>query len=236
MLPVPPAAAEALFGDRLPMSIRYAEQLAGPGVERGLIGPREVPRLWDRHLLNCAVLAAEFPTGSTVVDVGSGAGLPGLVLAIARPDLSLMLIEPMRRRVTWLAETVEALGLTNVELLHGRAEAFWGQVCAPYVTARAVAPLASLALWCSGLLPMGGWLVAMKGASAVEEVARDAEALADCGFGPAEVVELGGGLIPESTFVVRSKLLVGTAAAGRSSGRPRKLSQGRSGRKQRRLP
>lgn len=224
----PPALAEELFGERLPLAVKFAAALAGPGVERGLIGPRELPRLWDRHLLNCAVLGPEFPAGARVIDVGSGAGLPGLVLAIARPDLSLVLMEPMLRRVAWLNEMVELLGITGTEVCHGRAEAFWGKVSAPYVTARAVAPLATLALWCSGLISEGGWLLAMKGSRVAEEIARDQQALTAAGFGPAQAVQLGAGLVPEPTYLARAQLRTVVALPAEGTSRPRKLSRGPS--------
>ena len=115
-------AAEKIFGDRLELAKRYVEHLATSGTERGLIGPREVPRLWSRHVLNCAVIESEIAQGSHVADVGSGAGLPGLCLAIARPDLELTLIEPLERRVIWLQEVVDDLGLDNVTVMRTRAE------------------------------------------------------------------------------------------------------------------
>jgi len=128
-------AAEKIFGDRLDLAKRYVEHLATSGTERGLIGPREIPRLWSRHVLNCAVIESEIPQGSRVADVGSGAGLPGLCLAIARPDLELTLIEPLERRVIWLQEVVDDLGLTNVTVMRTRAELAVGMVDADVVTA-----------------------------------------------------------------------------------------------------
>ena len=137
-------AADQIFGDRLPLAERYVEHLATSGIERGLIGPREVPRLWERHVLNCAVVEEFIEDGARVADVGSGAGLPGLCLAIARPDLQLTLIEPLERRVIWLTEVVDDLGLDNVDILRSRAEQAVGQVDADYVTARAVSALVGL--------------------------------------------------------------------------------------------
>ena len=174
-----PAEAGSLFGDRLAVAIDYAHLLAGAGVERGLIGPREVPRLWSRHLLNCAVLTDELPAGAGVLDVGSGAGLPGLVLAIRRPDLRVTLLEPMQRRVAFLDEAVTTLRLGGtVTVVRGRAEdggvrRSLGQQ--EWVVARAVAPLERLASWCLPLLADDGRLLALKGATATEE-ARAAEA------------------------------------------------------------
>lgn len=207
-----PAGAAALFGDRLDLAIRFHDLLADQGVLRGLIGPREVPRLWDRHLLNCAVLTELVGPGERVIDVGSGAGLPGLVLAIARPDLDVVLVEPMRRRVTWLEYASAELGLTGVRVVHARAEACWDTLTAPVVTARAVAPLRDLATWCLPLLTPGGRLLAMKGSSAADELARDQDALDALGVASADVVELGAGLVTEPTWVVRARLPVEAVA------------------------
>ena len=173
-LPAPPPAAAEIFGDRLDLAVRLARRLAGDGVVRGLIGPREVPRLWDRHLLNCAVITELLPPQARVVDVGSGAGLPGLVLACRRADLRIDLVESMARRVAFLDEVVSELALTDrVRVVHGRAEeaavrSLVGD--AAWVTARAVAPLDRLVRWCLPLLRSGGTLLAMKGAQAAEEV------------------------------------------------------------------
>ena len=174
-----PTVAEALFGDRLVLAVEYAQLLAGAGVERGLIGPREVPRLWSRHLLNCAVLADELPAGVPVLDVGSGAGLPGLVLAIRRPDLRVTLLEPMQRRVAFLDEAVTTLGLSGtVAVVRGRAEdasvrRSLGRQ--EWVVARAVAPLERLATWCVPMLADDGRLLALKGSTAAAE-ARSSQA------------------------------------------------------------
>ena len=144
---------------------RFVVHLATSGVERGLIGPREVPRLWNRHVLNCAVLGELVPQGVRVVDVGSGAGLPGIALAIARPDLQVVLVEPLERRTTWLDEVVADLGL-GVRVLRARAEEVAGTERAAVVTARAVAPLDKLARWTLPLVQPGGELLAIKGRSA----------------------------------------------------------------------
>lgn len=160
---------ETVFGERLPLAERYAELLATSGVERGLIGPREVDRLWERHLFNCAAPVARVPEGSTVADVGAGAGLPGMVWAIARPDLHVTLIEPLLRRTTWLEEVVADLGLQDqVTVLRSRAEDV--DQTFDVVTARAVAALDKLARWCMPLVRPGGLLLALKGRSAAEEV------------------------------------------------------------------
>lgn len=141
-LPPAPEEARAVFGEFFPEAVRYAELLADAGVKRGLIGPREVPRLWERHLLNCAVLSEVVPQGVTVCDVGSGAGLPGIPLALVRRDLKITLLEPLLRRTTFLQEAVELLGLDHVTVVRGRAEEVLGKVQPVHVvTARAVAPL-----------------------------------------------------------------------------------------------
>lgn len=231
---LPPELAEAartLFGDRLDLAAAYAELLATDGVVRGLIGPREAPRIWERHLLNCAAMAERIPEGATVLDVGSGAGLPGLVLAIARPDLTVTLIEPLARRTSFLIEAVQHLGLTRmVRVFRGRADeaATGSRDVAPLsgdiVTARAVAPLDRLAAWCLPLVVPGGRLVALKGASAAEEVAEHAETVARLGGGQPEVHRCGVGVIepPATVIEVVRERVVGPvrkkAAAKRSRG------------------
>src|SRR5687768_5835947 len=160
----PPVARRVFRSERLPLAQRYADLLATDGVVRGLIGPREAPRLWERHLLNCAVLEELIPEGASVCDIGSGAGLPGLVLAIARPDLRITLVEPLLRRTRFLDEAVEELGLQGqVEVVRGRAEELAGTRTFDVVTARAVAPLERLARWCLPLVGPGGELVAIEG-------------------------------------------------------------------------
>src|SRR4051812_18270942 len=170
-LPDAPPAAAAVFGDRLPLAVRYAKLLAGAGVERGLLGPRETPRLWERHLLNCAGLTELIEPGQQVLDVGSGAGLPGIVLAIRRPDLQVVLVEPLLRRATFLTEAVEELGLANVSVRRARAEDLAGVISAPVVVARAVAPVDRLGAWTLPLLLPGGRLLALKGEAAEGELA-----------------------------------------------------------------
>jgi 16S rRNA (guanine527-N7)-methyltransferase len=194
--------AAALLGEHLDAMVRYGDLLADAGVQRGLIGPREVPRLWERHLLNCAVAADLFGPGSTLVDVGSGAGLPGIVLAICRPDLDVVLAEPLLRRTTFLAEAVSVLGLDNVRIERIRAEQMAGGVDA--VTARAVAPLDRLARWSLPLIRPGGRLVALKGASAHREVQAALPVLERLGARHWEVRELdvGRGFVPTRAVVV----------------------------------
>jgi 16S rRNA (guanine527-N7)-methyltransferase len=201
---VPPEARRVFAVGRLPLAERYAELLATEGVLRGLIGPREAPRLWERHLLNCAVLAELVPDSASVADVGSGAGLPGLVLAIARPDLRLTLVEPLLRRTRFLDEVVEELGLqARVEVVRGRAEELGGTRPFDVVTARAVAPLERLARWCLPLVDPSGELIAMKGASARAEVEAARPALTALGCAEPMVVELGVGVLAEPTWAVR---------------------------------
>jgi 16S rRNA (guanine527-N7)-methyltransferase len=198
------ASAGAVFGDRLPLAVSYSALLAGAGVERGLIGPREAPRLWDRHLINCAVVGELIPSGTSVIDVGSGAGLPGLALAIARPDLHVTLVEPLLRRSVFLDEAVSLLGLSTVEVVRARAEDL--SLSAPVVTARAVAPLDRLARWCLPLVAPGGRLLALKGSSAEAEVLEHGAALRRAGGGPARIFECGKGVADPPTVVVEVPL------------------------------
>lgn len=188
--------------------IEYAGLLAGPGVERGLIGPREVPRLWTRHLLNCAVAADLVPEGASVVDVGSGAGLPGLVWAIVRPDLTVSCVEPLLRRATFLDECVNRLGLADrVTVVRARAEEVprsGSGLRGDVVTARAVAPLERLASWAMPLVAPGGQLLALKGRTAPEEVASARATLERLDVREVEIVECGVGIVDPPTTVVRA--------------------------------
>jgi 16S rRNA (guanine527-N7)-methyltransferase len=168
--PTPEAARGAFPSERLALAERYVELLATAGVERGLIGPREAPRLWERHVLNCLAVAQAVPHGATVADLGSGAGLPGLVLAIGRPDLSVTLVEPLLRRTTFLDEVVSELGLDRADVVRGRAEELHGRRTFDVVTARALAPLERLLGWAWPLVGPAGALVAMKGSSAADEI------------------------------------------------------------------
>lgn len=158
---------ERYFPTRKAEIEQYAQFLIGPGIERGLIGPREGERIWERHIFNCLPVTTLIPEGSIVFDIGSGAGLPGLVVALARPDLKLFLIEPLQRRVDFLKEAVELLGIENVEVIRGKSESV--KKSANYVTARAVAPLEKLKKITSHMIKPGGALLAMKGESAAEE-------------------------------------------------------------------
>ncbi|WP_327111185.1 16S rRNA (guanine(527)-N(7))-methyltransferase RsmG [Nocardia sp. NBC_01730] len=205
----PPASAATVFGDRLDLARRYCAALATAGVERGLIGPREVPRLWDRHILNCAVLGDLIAEGASVVDIGSGAGLPGIPLAIARPDLRITLVEPLLRRTIFLSEFIESAGL-DMTVVRGRAEqsgVMKEAGGADVVTSRAVAPLGKLAQWSLPLLRDHGHMLALKGASAAEELERDGEALARAGAGNAIVLQCGVGLVSTPTMVISAERL-----------------------------
>ncbi len=203
LAPAPPEAAAKIFGPVLSQVTAYAEFLAGPGVERGLIGPGEAARIWERHLLNSAVVAALVPPRSEVVDLGSGAGLPGVVLAMLLPECDVRLVEPMARRTAFLAECVAQLGLENVEVVRGRAEDLTKVISADVVVSRAVAKLSQLAVLAAGLARPGGLVLAIKGASAADEV-RDASAvLRRVAEGPAEIVSAGAEVLAQPTTVVR---------------------------------
>ena len=202
-VPVTPPQAERVFGSATAAAEHYARLLAGPAVTRGLIGPREVPRLWERHLLNSAAVAELVPHPCSLVDLGSGAGLPGIVLALLLPDVTVTLLEPMLRRVTFLEECVHALGLANAQVCRGRAEDLAGQLSADVVTARAVAPLDRLAGLALGLLRPGGTVLAIKGAGARREVAAARQVLRRLGVRSVDVVRAGDGKVDPAATVVR---------------------------------
>lgn len=228
-VPATPAAAERIFADRLPLAQRYAEILAGSGVIRGLLGPREAPRLWERHVLNCAVITELIDEGNTVIDVGSGAGLPGVVIAIRRPDLRVTLVEPLLRRVRWLQEVIDELELSNVTIARGRAEALWDELpAADVVTSRAVSALENLAVWSVPLVRPGGWWLPMKGASVAEEIEGCRPLLAAVGVTSIEISECGVGILEEPTTVAR--LAVGTPKRLSPSSAKRAGRRKRSGR------
>jgi 16S rRNA (guanine527-N7)-methyltransferase len=204
-VPATPAAAGAVFAERVELAEHFVAILADTGISHGLIGPREAPRLWDRHVLNCAVVHEAIPrTGETqqVIDVGSGAGLPGLALAIARPDLDLHLVEPLARRTGWLSGTVAQLGLTNVTVHTARAETLWDRLSAPWVTARAVSNIVQLAEWTLPLLEPGGTLLALKGSSATDELDQARTALTRLGVVEASVHEIGLELLEAPTTLI----------------------------------
>ena len=199
---VPPPAATVVFGPALGQAQAFARMLATQGVERGLIGPREVPRLWDRHLLNCAVVADLIDSRyRTLADVGSGAGLPGLVLAMMRPELSVTLLEPMERRCRFLSECVAELGLVNASVLRGRAEET--VLRADVATARAVAPLDRLAEMAVRVVRPGGMVLAIKGRQAAGELRKARPVLRRIGVRDAQVVRAGEGKVDPATTVVR---------------------------------
>lgn len=224
----PGASAGELFGARLPLVERYLGWLAGPGIERGLLGPRERDRLWSRHVLNSALVADLMPPGTSVADVGSGAGLPGMVVALRRPDLHLTLIEPLLRRSTFLTEVVRDLGLGDqVEVVRARAEDLAGSWRFDVVTARAVAPLERLCRWCLPLLAPGGQLLALKGASAPEELAAARPSLDRYRLREVELVEVGTGV--DSTWVVRIVPEVGEGGRPGGSARGAGRSRGMGG-------
>jgi 16S rRNA (guanine527-N7)-methyltransferase len=204
--PAAPAVATGVFGSALALAERYADLLAGPGTERGLIGPREVPRLWERHLLNCAVLSEAIADSATVCDVGSGAGLPGLALAIRRPDLQVTLVDPLLRRTAFLSEVVAELSLEKVDVVRGRAEDLHGLRTFDVVTSRAVAPLLALLPWSLPLVASGGELLAMKGSTAAAELAEALPVLRRLGGTEPEIVHLGSTWLSVPTTAVRVRV------------------------------
>jgi 16S rRNA (guanine527-N7)-methyltransferase len=208
-LPAAPPEAVAVFGDRLELAERYGALLAGAGVKRGLVGPREAPRLWERHLLNCAGLSELLEPGQTVVDIGSGAGLPGIVLAVRRDDVEVVLVEPLLRRATFLSEVIAELELSHVSVRRARAEELAGKLTADVVTARAVAPLDRLLRWGLPLLHTGGRLLAMKGEQAEAELAAARPGLRAAGGASVELVEVG-----TDAELTRSRVIVAVRGSG----------------------
>lgn len=216
--PAPPPAAAQVFGAELDRAVRYAELLAGEGQFRGLLGPREAPRLWDRHLLNCAVVAPAAPAQAVVCDLGAGAGLPGIAWALARTDLSLVLLEPSQRRVQFLREVVAELALGHVSVVRGRADGQAGLVgletgrldsgghstlAFDVITARAVAPLARLAGWALPLCRPGGELIALKGTAAGTELSAAEPTLRRLTARSWRLEQWGQGVVDPPTTVVR---------------------------------
>ena len=220
-----PHSAPSVFGAGFPVAQRYAAILAGPGVERGLLGPREVDRLWERHLLNCAALAELLAPGERIADIGSGAGLPGIPLAIVRPDVTAVLVEPLLRRYEFLREAVEMLGLQNVAVIRGRAEDdAVAQALGPrdVVVSRAVASLDKITRWSLPLLRPDGRMLAMKGERAQSEVDEYRTAMTRLGAKDVRVVKCGVNyLIPPTTVVAAVRGEVPAA------GRPRRFSSAR---------
>jgi 16S rRNA (guanine527-N7)-methyltransferase len=211
-----PPLVEKLYPRAAVRLAAYAELLATQGTLRGLIGPREVPRLWDRHLLNCAVLERLIPAESSVADIGTGAGLPGVVLALVRPDLQVSLVEPLLRRTTFLQEAVDELGLGNATVVRSRAEDL-PRSSYDVVTSRAVAPLGKLARWCLPLCAEGGLMLAMKGSSAEEELDASEGELEALGAELWHIHQLGVDELAQPTTVV--SIVAGRAAGGSRHGR-----------------
>jgi 16S rRNA (guanine527-N7)-methyltransferase len=225
-IPAPPSAARIVFGDRLDLAQRYAELIAEAGVERGIVGPHEADRIWERHLLNCGAVAELLQAGERVADIGSGAGLPGLPLAIAKPELRIVLIESLLRRTEFLRTVVSELGL-DVEVVRGRAEdpAVRHSVgpC-DAVVSRAVAPLDKLTRWSFALLRPGGRMLAIKGERAPDEVREHRRVMTAAGAADARVVECGVNYLSPPTTVVVAQRGKPTPARGLSRRRSNRES------------
>ena len=202
LTPTEQRAAETLFAEQLPAAQRYVQHLCTTGITHGLLGPREVPRMWSRHVLNSAVLAPELPSGGTVADVGAGAGLPGLALALARPDVDFTLIEPMERRVDWLDTVIRDLDLSNVQVIRSRAEDVSDEVMADVVTARAVSALKKLIPLTAPLLAEDGHLMLLKGRSARDENNAAVKQIKRARLSEPTIRLFGEGLLDELTTVV----------------------------------
>lgn len=196
-------AAEVIYGEQTQLAERFVEHLVTTGIEWGLLGPREVPIMWERHVLNCAVVQELLPRGGVVADVGSGAGLPGLALAIARPDVQFVLIEPLERRVDWLNMVIEDLGLENVDVIRARSEQVFDTVDVDIVTARAVSAMKSLVPMTVPLLHGQGELLAIKGKSATSEIEKAEKVLRKFKTTKAEVLTIGDELLEVPTTVAR---------------------------------
>lgn len=201
-----PAAALALAGDRIEVLRAFTADLGARGEELGLIGPLELPRLWTRHILNSALLAPLLRAGARVADIGTGGGMPGLVLGIVRPDTEFLLIEPMERRCVWLSEQIDRLGLSNVEVRRGRAEEFHGAFEVNQITARAVTALRKLIPLTAPLLRDGGEMLFLKGAAIEDEIAAAEKVLRKYRLHDIAVEELGAGQLAETTRVFRARL------------------------------
>ena len=201
-----PAAAAVLAGDRISILRAFTADLAARGEELGLIGPLELPRLWTRHVLNSAVLAPLLTQGGRVADIGTGGGMPGLVLGIIRPYVEMLLIEPMERRCAWLNEQIERLGLTNTSVMRGRAEEFHGALEVDQVTARAVTALRKLVPLTAPLVRGGGEMLFLKGAAVHDEIEAAQKVLKKHRVREVHVEELGAELLSESTRVFRARV------------------------------
>ena len=202
---IEPAAAESIFGDQIGKARLYFEALVRDGDLLGLLGPREMPKLWTRHILNSAVVAELVSAGQTVADVGSGAGLPGIPMALVQPEAQFTLIEPMERRSDWLKAIVQELGLTNVRVQRARAE----EVAEVFdtVTARAVSALPNLLRMCVPMTKHGGEVIALKGLKAAEEIQEAKKLQKKLGIASFEIVRVGSEFLTDPTLVVRTKLV-----------------------------
>lgn len=204
--PPPTASARALLGERADDLVPYAAWLATAAIDRGLLGPREGSRLWERHLLNCGAVACSLPRDAHVVDIGSGAGLPGIVWALLRPDVRVTVVEPLLRRMSFLEEVVDDLRLPNVETCRSRAQEVAGELRADVVASRAVAPLAKLADWCLPLLTPGGQMWAMKGRSAETEMMTAMLDLQRAGAAEVVLATYGEGVLNPPARVVQVRV------------------------------
>ena len=201
-----PDVAREYLGERADLMQRYVDHLCDTGVSHGLMGPREVPRMWERHILNCAVVSPGIPENAHVADVGAGAGLPGLVLAICRPDLHMTLIEPLLRRTTWLEDVVDDLELANVRVVRARADEQWGKGRYDVVTSRAVARIGELARWSLPLVREGGQMFVLKGSSAEQELEEDRDVLDRLRVVSADVERWGAGVVDPETVTMRLRV------------------------------
>jgi len=220
--PPAPPSAQGVFSHRLPLAEKFADLLTREATVRGLIGPREVPRLWERHILNCAVITELMPEASAVCDIGSGAGLPGIALAIRRPDLQVTLVEPLLRRTTFLDLATSTMDLTNVSVHRGRAEELHGEAVFDVVTSRAVAPMDRLTRWSMPLVTGGGLFLAMKGAAAEREVDSAAGEIRRLGGTDPRVVAVGADWLTTPVTVVQVR-------KSRTTGRSRQKINGPGG-------
>lgn len=214
-MPYTPPEAVAFLGPQIELMERYVEHLCDTGVSHGLVGPREVPRMWERHVLNCAVVHPGIAQGSRVADIGAGAGLPGLVIAIARPDLEMTLVEPLLRRTTWLERVVDDLELDNVRIERARAEELWGKRQFDVVTSRAVARLGELARWSLPLAGKDGEMFVLKGSRAQQELDEDAGVLRKLKVTDALLESWGADVVEPETLTVRLRAAGGAPQLSR---------------------